>query len=140
MNSYCFANIHGFTISGLMFSWFLFVTFCSKHCVLLNARIASNMWKLHGICTLSYIINSLIVGNCDVTYITQCRIYVFITKYMMNLISATVLTSVFIRYGSVTSVRTLPEKFCAFVNFKTKEAAGKAMQCLQVRFYIQNPS
>ncbi|XP_062609414.1 uncharacterized protein LOC134271185, partial [Saccostrea cucullata] len=34
-------------------------------------------------------------------------------------------------YGSVNSVRTLPEKFCAFVNFKTKEAAGKAMQSLQ---------
>ena len=41
--------------------------------------------------------------------------------------------SVFFRYGPVTSVRTLPEKFCAFVNFKTKEAAGKAMQSLQVR-------
>lgn len=40
---------------------------------------------------------------------------------------------VFFRYGPVTSVRTLPEKFCAFVNFKTKEAAGKAMQSLQVR-------
>lgn len=41
------------------------------------------------------------------------------------------LLKIFSRYGSVTSVRTLPEKFCAFVNFKTKEAAGKAMQCLQ---------
>lgn len=87
-------------------------------------------------------INLLIVENCDVTYmyITQCRIYVFITKYMMNLLTATILTSVFNRYGPVTSVRTLPEKFCAFVNFKTKEAAGKAMQCLQVRLHVQNPS
>ncbi|XP_056004888.1 uncharacterized protein LOC125657853 isoform X2 [Ostrea edulis] len=41
------------------------------------------------------------------------------------------LLKIFSRYGPVTSVRTLPEKFCAFVNFKTKEAAGKAMQCLQ---------
>ncbi|XP_061177887.1 uncharacterized protein LOC133186662 isoform X3 [Saccostrea echinata] len=41
------------------------------------------------------------------------------------------LLKIFSRYGSVTSVRTLPEKFCAFVNFKTKEAAGKAMQSLQ---------
>lgn len=39
MNSYCFADIHGFTISGLIFSCLLFVTFISKHCVLLNARI-----------------------------------------------------------------------------------------------------
>lgn len=37
------------------------------------------------------------------------------------------------RYGQVTSVRPLPEKFCAFVNFKTKEAAGRAMHHLQVK-------
>lgn len=37
----------------------------------------------------------------------------------------------FSKFGTVTSVRCLPEKFCAFVNFKTKEAAGKAMQGLQ---------
>ena len=36
------------------------------------------------------------------------------------------------RYGSVKSVRCLPEKYCAFVNFLTKEAAGKAMVNLQV--------
>ena len=36
------------------------------------------------------------------------------------------------RYGTVTSIRMLPEKYCAFVNFKTKEAAGKAMHGLQV--------
>lgn len=119
------------------YSCLLFITFFSKHCVLLNARITSNIWEAHG---TWYIISSLIVGNCDVTYITQCSIYVFITKYMMNLISATILTFVFNRYGPVTSVRTLPEKFCAFVNFKTKEAAGKAMQCLQVRLHVQNPS
>nr|XP_022340474.1 nucleolin-like isoform X1 [Crassostrea virginica] len=41
------------------------------------------------------------------------------------------LLKIFSKYGPVTSVRTLPEKFCAFVNFKTKEAAGKAMQSLQ---------
>ena len=36
------------------------------------------------------------------------------------------------RFGQVTSVRPLPEKFCAFINFKTKEAAGRAMHQLQV--------
>ena len=36
------------------------------------------------------------------------------------------------RFGQVKSVRCLPEKYCAFVNFSTKEAAGKAMQGLQV--------
>ena len=36
------------------------------------------------------------------------------------------------RYGPVTSIRMLPEKYCAFVNFKTKEAAGQAMNGLQV--------
>ena len=36
------------------------------------------------------------------------------------------------RHGNVTSVRCLPEKYCAFVNFKTKEGAGKAMTNLQV--------
>ncbi|RUS70933.1 hypothetical protein EGW08_021303, partial [Elysia chlorotica] len=34
-------------------------------------------------------------------------------------------------FGPVTSVRPLPEKFCAFINFKTKEAAGRAMHQLQ---------
>ncbi|CAG5136687.1 unnamed protein product [Candidula unifasciata] len=34
-------------------------------------------------------------------------------------------------YGQVTSVRPLPEKYCAFVNFKTKEGAGRAMHHLQ---------
>lgn len=29
-------------------------------------------------------------------------------------------------------MRCLPEKYCAFVNFKSKEAAGKAMNALQV--------
>ena len=36
------------------------------------------------------------------------------------------------RYGQVTSVRLLPEKYCAFINFKTKESAGRAMNGLQV--------
>jgi hypothetical protein len=36
------------------------------------------------------------------------------------------------RFGQVKSVRCLPEKYCAFVNFSTKEAAGKAMVGLQV--------
>ncbi|KAL3864932.1 hypothetical protein ACJMK2_006575 [Sinanodonta woodiana] len=41
------------------------------------------------------------------------------------------LQQMFSRYGPVKSVRCLPEKYCAFVNFATKEAAGKAMKCLQ---------
>ena len=36
------------------------------------------------------------------------------------------------RFGAVTSVRCLPDKFCAFVNFKDKESAAKAMKNLQV--------
>ena len=32
----------------------------------------------------------------------------------------------------MTSVRLLPEKYCAFINFKTKESAGAAMKGLQV--------
>ncbi|XP_067935855.1 uncharacterized protein [Watersipora subatra] len=41
------------------------------------------------------------------------------------------LQTLFNRYGHVSSVRCLPERFCAFVNFKSKEAAGKAMNALQ---------
>ncbi|PVD29627.1 hypothetical protein C0Q70_08882 [Pomacea canaliculata] len=41
------------------------------------------------------------------------------------------LTQLFSKYGPVVSVRLLPEKYCAFVNFKLKESAGKAMQFLQ---------
>ncbi|KAK7109416.1 uncharacterized protein [Littorina saxatilis] len=41
------------------------------------------------------------------------------------------LTQMFAKYGPVVSVRMLPEKYCAFINFKLKESAGRAMQCLQ---------
>ncbi|KAH9518551.1 hypothetical protein Btru_017126 [Bulinus truncatus] len=41
------------------------------------------------------------------------------------------LNQLFSKFGQVTSVRPLPEKFCAFINFKTKEAAGRAMHQLQ---------
>ena len=43
-----------------------------------------------------------------------------------------VMCSLCSRYGPVVSVRMLPEKYCAFINFKLKESAGRAMQCLQV--------
>ncbi|KAL8578467.1 hypothetical protein ACOMHN_028739 [Nucella lapillus] len=41
------------------------------------------------------------------------------------------LTQMFSKYGPVASVRMLPEKYCAFINFKLKESAGRAMQYLQ---------
>lgn len=41
------------------------------------------------------------------------------------------LFKIFSRYGNVTSVRCLPEKFCAFINYSSKESAGKAMHHLQ---------
>jgi RNA recognition motif-containing protein len=44
------------------------------------------------------------------------------------------LTQLFAAYGHLTNVRCLPEKYCAFVNFKHKEEAAKAMQNLQVSF------
>ena len=36
------------------------------------------------------------------------------------------------RYGTITSVRSLPDKFCAFINFKNKMAAARALVGLQV--------
>ncbi|XP_067656847.1 uncharacterized protein [Haliotis asinina] len=41
------------------------------------------------------------------------------------------LVQMFQKYGTVTSVRLLPDKYCAFVNFKMPVSAGKAMQSLQ---------
>ncbi|XP_036365379.1 tetratricopeptide repeat protein 31 isoform X2 [Octopus sinensis] len=41
------------------------------------------------------------------------------------------LNQLFSRYGPLSSVRCLPDRFCAFINFKTKESAGKAMNSLQ---------
>ncbi|KAK2154104.1 hypothetical protein LSH36_276g01030 [Paralvinella palmiformis] len=41
------------------------------------------------------------------------------------------LNTMFSKFGQVTSVRLLPEKYCAFINFKTKESAGAAMKGLQ---------
>ena len=40
------------------------------------------------------------------------------------------------RYAGVTSIRMLPEKYCAFVNLKSKEDAGRAMKHLQVRIVV----
>ena len=36
------------------------------------------------------------------------------------------------RFGPVTSVRCLPDKFCAFINFKDKDSSARAMKNLQV--------
>lgn len=44
-----------------------------------------------------------------------------------------ILIEMFSSYGPLSNVRCLPEKYCAFVNFKIKEDAQKAMQNLQVR-------
>ena len=35
------------------------------------------------------------------------------------------------RFGVVLSVRLLPEKFCAFINFRDKSSPGPAMKQLQ---------
>lgn len=42
------------------------------------------------------------------------------------------LSDLFSQYGQLSNVRCLPEKYCAFVNFKTKEDAQRAMLNLQV--------
>ncbi|KAK2182466.1 hypothetical protein NP493_353g06016 [Ridgeia piscesae] len=41
------------------------------------------------------------------------------------------LHTMFAKYGEVASVRCLPDKFCAFINFKSKQSAEKAMAALQ---------
>ncbi|XP_063854128.1 uncharacterized protein LOC135096524 isoform X2 [Scylla paramamosain] len=43
------------------------------------------------------------------------------------------LSQLFAKHGEVTSVRVLKDKYCAFVNFTTKTAAGRAMEALQGR-------
>jgi len=43
-----------------------------------------------------------------------------------------ILSEMFSNYGQLANVRCLAEKYCAFVNFKTKEDAHKAMNNLQV--------
>lgn len=45
-----------------------------------------------------------------------------------------VLIEMFSAYGQLTNVRCLPDKYCAFINFKTKEEAGKAMNALQGKY------
>jgi RNA recognition motif-containing protein len=42
------------------------------------------------------------------------------------------LTQLFSPFGHLTNVRILPEKYCAFVNFRHRDEAAKAMQNLQV--------
>lgn len=42
------------------------------------------------------------------------------------------LSDLFSQYGQLSNVRCLPDKYCAFVNFKAKEDAQRAMQNLQV--------
>ena len=45
------------------------------------------------------------------------------------------LNEMFSAYGHLSNVRCLPEKYCAFVNFRLKEDANKAMQGLQVKIF-----
>ncbi len=47
-------------------------------------------------------------------------------------VSEEILSDIFSDYGQLANVRCLPEKYCAFVNYKIKEDASKAMQNLQV--------
>lgn len=48
-------------------------------------------------------------------------------------VSQTTLVELFRSNGHhLINVRCLPEKYCAFVNFKTKEESARAMQSLQV--------
>ncbi len=47
-------------------------------------------------------------------------------------VSEETLTQMFAAFGSLSNVRCLPEKYCAFVNFKLRDDANKAMQNLQV--------
>jgi hypothetical protein len=37
----------------------------------------------------------------------------------------------FSAFGHLNNVRCLPEKYCAFVNFRSKDDANKAMDALQ---------
>ncbi|GAB1605880.1 protein STIP1 homolog isoform X1, partial [Argonauta hians] len=41
------------------------------------------------------------------------------------------LNQIFSRYGPLSSVRCLPDRFCAFINYKSKESASTAMNSLQ---------
>ena len=70
-----------------------------------------------------------LLHSCDVFCVCVCVNSVMCFIYSMN----GVMCSLCSRYGPVVSVRMLPEKYCAFINFKLKESAGRAMQCLQVR-------
>lgn len=45
-----------------------------------------------------------------------------------------ILIEMFSQYGQLANVRCLPEKYCAFVNFKLKDDACKAMQHLQGKY------
>ena len=46
------------------------------------------------------------------------------------------LAELFGQCGPLANVRCLPEKYCAFVNFKSKEDAQTAMHHLQVGFFL----
>ena len=52
----------------------------------------------------------------------------------MNSLSVTEkqLNQLFSKYGKLVSVRLLPEKYCAFINYQLPEDAGKALEKLQV--------
>jgi RNA recognition motif-containing protein len=51
-------------------------------------------------------------------------------------VTESTLSQLFGVYGQLTNVRCLPEKYCAFVNFKHKEEAARAMQNLQVSTFL----
>ena len=52
--------------------------------------------------------------------------------HVVNPVSVLTMYYFIVRCGTVTSVRCLPEKFCAFINFADKYEAGRAIRNLQV--------
>lgn len=66
-------------------------------------------------------LTSLWVGNVQQT-VTQEALY-----------------EMFSKFGALQSVRVLPEKFCAFVNYIDKTCAGRAMQGLQGQIVAGQP-
>ncbi len=42
------------------------------------------------------------------------------------------LTQLFSKCGKLVSVRLLPEKYCAFINYQSSEGASRALEKLQV--------
>ena len=63
---------------------------------------------------------------------------VWVGNVNAEVVTVAELQQIFVRCGKIESVKVLPTRFCAFINYSTGEAAARAIATLQVHGLANN--